>query len=226
MIANEKPRTSSESTTAASKSLQGAVDSQRYGLRDGQKLPAKMMDPPNSPRARAQAVTVPATNAGKAKGSVFLVTPLRGPRRRPSPPPLRRGLDWQADGGLTHVEVHGEVERGHHDRRRGEAELYPQNPQVLAEEPHPPEGEQRRYHRGAGGNAAERSTRVLTNRFPESSARARTNSAGVPTTRMIAMFAAVVLALKSTASKATGDPSFARSIRLPSSSPDSTTAGR
>jgi hypothetical protein len=190
------------------------------------KLPAKMMIPPNSPRAQARAVPVPATNAGKARRSVILMTPIRGPRRQPSPPPPRRGLRWQADGGLAHVEVRGDAELDHHYRRRGEAELYPQNPQVLAEEPHPPEGEQRRYHRGAGGNAAERSTRVLTNRFPESSARARTNSAGVPTTRMIAMFAAVVLALKSTASKATGDPSPARRIRLPSSSPDSTTAGR
>jgi hypothetical protein len=45
----------------------------------------------------------------------------------------------------------------------------------------------------------------LTSRFPGNSARASTKAAGVPTTRMIAMVTAVVRALKSNASNATGD---------------------
>jgi len=49
------------------------------------------------------------------------------------------------------------------------------------------------------------STRVLISRFPRNSARAKTNAAGVPTTKMIPMVTAVVRALKSNASNATGD---------------------
>src|SRR5918994_1162684 len=134
------------------------------------KFPAKMMVPPNSPRARAQAVMAPASSAGNARGTV---------REHPHTARAvyhRRLLHaavhaTETYGGLANVEVRGDEELGQHDRRGGEAELYAQICKCSPSSPILPSASSNAMPVALGGRTAGISTRVSFIRLPGKSAR-------------------------------------------------------
>jgi copper chaperone CopZ len=132
--------------------LQGPVDGQRHRLRDALEAPREDYGPPELAQGPRPGGHRPRYQRRKRQGDGDLGEYLYTARAVHHSRRLHVAVyAGKADGGLTDVKVRGDEELGHHDRRRGEAQLYPQEMQVFAEEPHPPEREQERYARGAGG---------------------------------------------------------------------------
>ena len=110
------------------------------------KLPANVIVAPNSPSARAQASTAPATSAGRIAGSVtrrntYHRDAAERPRRVLEAPVelAQRGLDGE------HQERHRHERLGddHAPRRERQPDVEPAV-EVLAEQPAPPEREEQR----------------------------------------------------------------------------------